>query len=124
MVGPDFRGEEDVVAAHAGGAQAVADFALIVVDLRGIDVAIAEPQRLLDHAGGRPPAQLPGAEPDRRYPCAIGLDEQHEESSLLRQPRMSLWTSPVIVPTDVAGSGPDLQGNANGRFVSDRDLRP
>lgn len=89
MIGPDFGGEEDLVAADAGSAHAVADLALVVIDLGGVDVAIAEPQRLLDHARAEPPIQLPGPEPDRRDPCAIGFDEQHEESSPLRQPQGS-----------------------------------
>ena len=66
MVGPDLGGDEHFIAADAGGPHAVADLALVVVDLGGVDVAIAESQRLLDDARAGPAAQLPGPEPDRR----------------------------------------------------------
>ena len=61
----------------AGGAHAFADLAFVLVDLRGVDVAIAELDRLLDQAGAGASAQLPGAEPDRGNFCAVGLDELH-----------------------------------------------
>ena len=77
MGGPDLGGDEDLVALDAGGAQALADLALVLVDLRGVDVAIAEPQRLLDQPRAGASAQFPGAEPDRRDSGAIGLDEVH-----------------------------------------------
>ena len=61
----------------ARSAQALADLAFVLVDLRGVDVAIAELDRLLDQPRAGSPAQLPGAEPDRRDFCAIGFDELH-----------------------------------------------
>ena len=66
MARPDFRGHEHLVALGARGAKTLADLALVLVDLGGIDVAIAEPQRLLDQARAGSPAQLPGAEPEQR----------------------------------------------------------
>lgn len=48
MRGPDLGGEEDLIALHARGTQALADLAFVLVHLRGVDVAIAEPDRLLD----------------------------------------------------------------------------
>jgi hypothetical protein len=48
MRGPDLGRHEHIVALDPGGAQAIADLAFVLVDLRGVDVAIAEPQRLLD----------------------------------------------------------------------------
>jgi len=74
---PDLGGDEDLVALDARCAQAVAHLALVVVHLGGVDMAIAEPQRLLDHARAGAPAHLPGPEPDRRYLGALGLDEDH-----------------------------------------------
>ena len=71
---PDFGGDEEFVALDAGGADAVADVALVVVHFRGVDVAIAKPQRLLDGPGAAAPAQFPGAEPDQRNFGAVGLD--------------------------------------------------
>jgi hypothetical protein len=46
---------------QAGGAQTLADLALVVVHFRGVDVAIAQAQRLLDHSHTSTPAQVPGA---------------------------------------------------------------
>ena len=77
VTGPDFCGDEHLVAGNAGGAQRSADLALVLVDLRGVDMAIAEPQRLLDQPRAGPPAQLPGAEPDRRDFCVFCFDELH-----------------------------------------------
>ena len=48
---PDLGGDKHVAALDARGVQALPHFALIVVHLRRIDVAVAEPQRLFDHAG-------------------------------------------------------------------------
>src|SRR5215207_7894875 len=74
---PDLGGEEDLIALHARGAQALADLAFVLVHLRGVDVAIAEPQRLLDDPRAGASAQFPGAQPDRRNSCAIGFEKQH-----------------------------------------------
>jgi hypothetical protein len=71
---PDIRRQKHLAALDAGGVQAFADLALIVVDFCGVDVAIAEPQSLLDHARARTPAQFPRAEPDQGNPGALGLD--------------------------------------------------
>ena len=77
MRGPDLGGHEQFVALDSRGAQAVADLALVLIDLRGVDMAIAEPQRLLDQTRAGSSAQLPGAEPDRGDVGAVGLDELH-----------------------------------------------
>src|SRR5258708_36884257 len=77
MGGPDLGRDEHIVASHSRSAQALADLAFVVIDLRGVDVAIAEPQRLLDQTGAGSPAQFPGAEPDRGNFGAVGLDEMH-----------------------------------------------
>ncbi len=77
MRGPDLGGEEDLIALDARKAQALADLAFVVVHLRGVDVAIAEPQCLLDETRAGASAQFPGAQPDRRDFCAIGFDKEH-----------------------------------------------
>src|SRR5580698_4346814 len=77
MVRPDFRGHEHVVAPGARGTKTFADLALVFVELSRIDVAIAEPQRLLDDAGTGAAAQFPGAEPEQRNPRPIGLDDRY-----------------------------------------------
>ena len=76
---PDLGGEEDVVARHAGGAHALTDLALIVVHLRGVDMPVSEPQRLLDEPGASAATQLPGAKPDCRNARTTGLDHLHDD---------------------------------------------
>src|SRR5471030_1579570 len=77
MGGPDLGGDEHLVAADPRGAQAFADLAFVLIDLRGVDVAIAELERLLDQARAGSPAQLPGTEPDRGDFGAVGFNELH-----------------------------------------------
>ncbi len=76
--GPHLGGDEHVLAPDARGAQAFADLALVLIGLRGVDVAIAQPERLLDQSRAGSSAQLPGAQPDRGNFGAIGLDIQHQ----------------------------------------------
>src|SRR5581483_6569870 len=54
-----------------GSVQALPYFSFIVVHFRGVDVAIAEAKRLLDHPRAAASAQLPGAEPKKRDPGAV-----------------------------------------------------
>ncbi len=63
IVGREMRrlNHEYLVAPDLGGAQALADLALVFVDLCGVDVAISAPQCLLDETRTGAPAQLPGA---------------------------------------------------------------
>src|SRR5579883_1377476 len=70
---PHFRRDEELVASHPRGADALAHFAFIVVDLRRIDMPVAQPQRLFDNPRAGAPAQLPGAEADQRDFCSVGL---------------------------------------------------
>src|SRR5581483_8628123 len=77
MIGPDLGGEEDVVALHAGCTHPVPDLALVLIDLRGVEMAIAEFQRLLHKARTGASAQLPGAKSDCGDFGAIGLDDMH-----------------------------------------------
>src|SRR3979409_1098360 len=98
MRGPDLGGHEHVVAPDPRGAQALADLAFVLIDLGGVDVAIAELQRLLDQPRAGSSAQLPGAEPDRRNLRAAGLDELHVR--VLRINRLPLCPSAVAMPTE------------------------
>jgi len=75
---PHLCGHEHVVALDPGCAQPLANFALVLVDLGRIDMAIAELQSLLDDASAGASTQLPGAKPDRRDLCAACLDKIHE----------------------------------------------
>jgi hypothetical protein len=72
---PYLRGDEHLVAGNAGRAHAFADLALVVVHLRGVDVAVAKAQRLLDQAGAAATTQVPGAETDHRDARAMGFDD-------------------------------------------------
>src|SRR5579859_3967074 len=74
MARPDLGRDENLAARHARRPQPFADVALVVVHFGGVDVPVAEPERLLDHAGAAPPAQFPGAEPEQRYRGAVGLN--------------------------------------------------
>src|SRR5262249_27871589 len=62
MRGPHFGGDEHLVALYCGGAQPLPHLAFVVVELGGIDVAVAVPQRMLDDAHAGAPAQPPGAQ--------------------------------------------------------------
>jgi hypothetical protein len=48
MGGPDLGRHEYLVASNLRGAQTFSDLALVLIDLRGVDVAIPEAKRLLD----------------------------------------------------------------------------
>ena len=61
----------------AGRAQPFADFALVAVHFRRVDMAITEPQRLLDHPGAGAAAQIPGAEADRRNAGAARYHDRY-----------------------------------------------
>src|SRR5882724_4511744 len=84
MGGPDLGRQKDFVAPDAGSTDGLADLTFVLIHLRGVDVTIAEPQRLFDQARAGPPAQFPGAQPDRWNFGAIGLDEVHQGYSRSR----------------------------------------
>ena len=72
---PYLRGDEHLVSCDAGSAHAFADLALVVVHLRGVDVAVAKAQRLFDQARAAATTQVPGAETDHRDAGAVGFDD-------------------------------------------------
>ena len=74
MIGPNFGRDKNFAALDAGRAQALADIALVVIHLGGVDMPVAEAQRLLDDARAGAAAQFPGAKPDQRNVCAIRRD--------------------------------------------------
>src|SRR5580692_1299913 len=76
-VEPNFCGDEDVLARHAGGAEAFADFALVAVVLRGIEMPVTEMQRRLDQLDAQIVLQRHGAEPDHRDSGAMTFDHVH-----------------------------------------------
>ena len=65
--GPHLGGHEDVVAPDPGGANAFTDRGLVVIALRGIDMAESDLQCLGDDVGALFAAQLPGATTEHRY---------------------------------------------------------
>src|SRR5262245_39636735 len=102
---PHLGGDEHLVARHARGTQALAHLALVVVHLGGVDVAIAEPQRLLDNARAIAPAQVPGAEPDRRYLRAFGLDEGgHGQLVMPANAGIHVFNAAARIRTRMAGT--------------------
>ena len=72
--GAHLRGQEHVVAPDAGGTQAFADLTLVLINLGGVDVAIAELDGLLDDAGAGATAQLPRPQSAGTDDGAVGLD--------------------------------------------------
>ena len=73
----DFGGQKYVVALHAGRPNAFADFTLIAIVLRRVDVAVANLQGRLDGFDADRALQRHGAKADRRNLCAIGFDDVH-----------------------------------------------
>src|SRR6185437_2772411 len=96
VVGPDLGGHENGIAPHAGSAQAVAHLALVLIGLRSIEMAIAEPQRLLNNAGAGAPAQFPCAQADRGDFGAVGFDKMHGCALWLR---VALCRAGSVLPT-------------------------
>ncbi len=81
MIRPDFGGDEDVAARNAGGTQPLPHLTFVFVDLGRVDMAVADAQRLFDHARAGASAQFPVAEPDRRNGRAVCVDELHDNPS-------------------------------------------
>src|SRR5258708_8571399 len=75
MGGPDFCRDEHIVAPDPRSAQALADLAFVLISLRGVDVAVAEPQRLLDHTCAGSSTQFPRTQPHPGHFGAVCLDE-------------------------------------------------
>ena len=76
VVGPmgrvaELAGDEHIVTREAGGADALADPALVAVHLRGVDVAVARLERLLHGPGGVPRCDLEDPEPELRDGPAV-----------------------------------------------------
>ena len=67
-------GGDHHLGALARGAHALAHFGLVAVHLRGVDVAIADADRLLDQPRAVAPAQRPGAEANDRDLESLGLN--------------------------------------------------
>src|SRR6185295_4968017 len=111
MRGPDLGGDEDLAALHAGGAQPLPDLAFVVVHLGGVDMAIAQPQRLLDHARAGLAAQVPGAETDERNLCAVGLDGLHHSCSIAAD---AIGVPRTPLPSPLVGEGGAERSEAPG----------
>ena len=62
--GPNFGGQENLVARHPGGTQARPDRRFVLVGGGGIDMPVTGLERARHQPGGRVVAQGPGAEPD------------------------------------------------------------
>ena len=75
-------GGDHHLATLAGIAHALPDLGLVAVHLRGIDVTVADADRLLDYP--RRIAYRPRAESDERDLEALGFDRLHQVAILLR----------------------------------------
>src|SRR5215472_9562338 len=95
MILPYLRGDEDIVAPDAGRAQPFADFALVAVHFRGVDMAITELQRLLDHPGADAATQIPRAEADRRNARSVRLYIWYRHRRLAPKPHDTEKSRPV-----------------------------
>src|SRR6185437_6644728 len=73
-----YLGGDHHLVALAGGAHALAHFPLIIVHLRGVDVAVADADRLLDQPRAIASAQRPGAETDQRNFKYLGPGRRHQ----------------------------------------------
>src|SRR5262245_12103841 len=71
---------------------------LVIVKLGGVEVTVAKPQRLFDHARTGASPQLPGAETDERDAGAVRLDEGGRHS-LPRARRLAI--SAISAPLNV-----------------------
>jgi hypothetical protein len=77
---PDLGGDENALAPDPRRPQTVAHLAFVVVHLRSIDMAVAEPQCLLDDARASASAQFPGAQTYERNARAFHVDDVHHDS--------------------------------------------
>src|SRR5580700_2445528 len=94
-VEPDFCGDEDVLARHTGSTEAFADFALVAVILRGIEMPVAQMQRRLDQLDAETVLQCHGAEPDDREFGAMTFNDMtfdHVHPPLPNSPGFALPT--------------------------------
>ena len=81
LVEIDLGGDENVIAVEAGVpqtlVQTLAHSGFIVVALRGVDVAVAQPQRGLDRLDADRVLKRHGAKADGWDPGAVGFDDFH-----------------------------------------------
>jgi len=74
---PDFRGHEDLVARKVRGAQAGTHGLLIVIAGRGVDMPVADLERMRHQVGTALALQRPRPHSRCGNPCTIGLDDLH-----------------------------------------------
>ena len=84
IVGRDFGHDENLLALDAGCTHALADLAFVPVHLRGVEMPIAELDRLFDDPHTVAPVQSPGAKAHGRNAAAFGFDELHDECPLVQ----------------------------------------
>src|SRR5215217_8007766 len=70
----DLRGEEDVRAVHFALREAIADLRLVLVRARGVDLPVADLERVADGLRRIGALDLPGPEAQPRHPRALDLD--------------------------------------------------
>ena len=70
-LGVQLRRDEDLLARHAARAHAAADALLVAVGVRGVDQAVAQPDRLGHRALGLAVAHRPGAEAEAGHAAPV-----------------------------------------------------
>src|SRR5258708_39837185 len=93
MGGPDFCRDEHIVAPDPRSAQAFADLAFVLISLRGVDVAVAGPPRLLHQTCAGSSPQFPSTQPDSGNFGGLGLDQMHRRDSNKPSPFCALTTA-------------------------------
>jgi hypothetical protein len=77
VIDPDLGGEEDIAAGNAGCLNRFADLSLVAIDLRGVDMAETELDRLRHDAQHVRAWHAKRAEAESGDMCAIGADCLH-----------------------------------------------
>ncbi len=102
--GGQLGGDEDLLAGKAALAKGAPHRGLVLVDRRGVEVAVADVEGAADSVVGGFPLHLPGAETDDRHPPAL-----RERDGLAT----SLGSHPGI-PPDARSSAPDMYRGIRG----------
>lgn len=77
IVHPDLGGQKDILAGDIRFRQAAPDLGLVFINLRGVDMTIADIQCMTDHADAVGPGDLPCPKTERGNPRPLDFDEFH-----------------------------------------------
>ena len=77
LLAPDLRGEEELLARDPAGGEPAPDLTFVAVGARGVDVPVADRERVLDRLLALGPLDLPGAEAELGNGRALDLEGAH-----------------------------------------------